>query len=286
MKYIECYNDAVTELRFLGHDEAKLDVGLIMEKVSGISRIDWFFKREEEMPREQEELFDSYVERLKDDEPVSYIIGTRDFMGFTFKVTPDTLIPRQDTENLCEEVINWAVNNKKKDLSILDLCTGSGCIAISIKKFLERKGISGICLGSDISEGALSVAEENAKLNEADVKFVKSDAFKDIEGSFDVIVSNPPYIPEKYKDELDRKVVDFEPYDALFSGWDGLDFYKIIAKEAKKHLNKEGMLFLEIGCDQGESVPEILKAEGYEDIMVKKDYNNLDRVVIAVYRHY
>ena len=281
MKYVDFYNQAVKKLTDAGKAEADLDVFILIEHVTKISRLDWFFKRNDEMPEEHRKELEPLIDRLLADEPVSYITGTRSFCGLEFLVTRDTLIPRQDTENICEEIVKCAVAEGRSEVNLLDLCTGSGCIGISLYVMLKNKGIKCVCTATDISDGALDIASKNADANGAEVTFIKSDMFENVEGSFDYIGSNPHYIPEGVKDELDKKVTQYEPHSALFAGSDGLDFYKIIAKSAKAHLNKKGKLFLEIGYDQGESVPQLLKKEGFIDIAVIKDYNGLDRIVTA-----
>lgn len=285
MKYSEAFNEVVELLNNNHHDEAALDAWLIMEEVTGFNKTAWLVHNCEDIPQEQYTCFKEMAERLLADEPVSYILGTREFMGLEFNVNRNVLIPRQDTEHLVEEVLRSC--DKKENIlenpvRILDLCTGSGCIAISIKKFLDRKGTASEVIASDISEGALAVAKENAKKNDVQVSFIQSDMFENIEGKFDLIVSNPPYIPASQLRTLENKVVGFEPMGALYGGEDGLSFYRIIANEAKKYIKSGGRLFLEIGFDQGKTVPELLKTAGFEEIEVLKDYNNLDRVVKAV----
>lgn len=286
MNYEKAFRWAVASLKELNIEEAKIDAWYAMEEVSGISKGLWYVKNLEEMPERQFLLFESIINRLKKHEPISYILGNRDFCGLNFLVNENVLIPRQDTENLVMRVVDTIVglSKEQKEICVHDLCTGSGCIAISIAKLLADKGIVCHITASDVSEEAIKVAKTNNERLEAGIEIVKSDMFNALPGRYDIIVSNPPYIPEGERINLDEKVKAYEPGLALFGGEDGLDFYRIIAKEAKKHLNTNGYLFLEIGFDQGKSVPSLLMQEGYEEVKVYKDYNNLDRNVVAIYK--
>ena len=231
------------------------------------------------MPKEQIDRLLQFAEERKRHIPLQYITGSQEFMGLECIVTPDVLIPRYDTERLVEEVIKVSAGK-----SVLDLCTGSGCIALSILMLGRPVSVT----ASDISDKALRVAKKNYDRLFGDFSetpatcgFVQSDMFKNIGGRFDIIVSNPPYIKPCDIKELMPEVRDFEPYSALDGGEDGLDFYRIIAKEAGEHFSGDGMLFLEIGYDQGDDVTKLLEECGYHDISVIKDYAGLDRVVKA-----
>lgn len=288
MKYSEVLKQATEKLSLAGNKEAKLDAWYLMEEVSKMSRTQWYLDCQNEMPKEKQEEFNRMLLRLLSGEPVSYIIGTRGFMGYDFVVDENVLIPRQDTELLVEEAINIATKHLAKNplatnesLKVLDMCTGSGCIAISIDKMLRESGQQVSVSAADISEGALKTATLNNERLGANVEFIHSDMFDSVSGKYNMIVSNPPYIPKVQMDELEKKVVDYEPYSALYGGMDGLDFYRIIAKEAGDYLEDDGWLLLEIGYDQGESVPALLAEYGFNSIKVLKDYNNLNRVVIA-----
>lgn len=288
MKYCDVLRQAAEELSKAGNSEAKLDSWCLMEEVSGMNRTQWYLNSQNEMPEEKKTEFERMLNRLLQGEPISYIIGSRGFMGYSFVVDENVLIPRQDTELLVEESLRIATDelNKmpeefKENYSILDMCTGSGCIAISIDKMLEESNHKVSVTAADISEGALKIAALNNERLGAGVELAQSDMFGNVTGKYNMIVSNPPYIPKVQMDELDKKVVEFEPYSALYGGRDGLDFYRIIAREAGNYLEGGGWLLLEIGFDQGESVPELLQEYGFENIKVLKDYNNLDRVVTA-----
>ena len=208
--------------------------------------------------------------------PLQYILGEQYFMGLKFLVNKDVLIPRPDTEILVYEVLELVKKYREK-VKILDLCTGSGCIAISLAKKVENAEI----FASDISEKALVVAENNSRLNETSVKFLKSDMFQNIvEKDFDIIVSNPPYIASSDMASLSKEVLE-EPYGALDGGADGLDFYRKISENALNYLSKNGILALEIGYNQAEGIFDILRKFKYNNIRLVKDYSGNDRVVIA-----
>ena len=211
------------------------------------------------------------INRLKNGEPIQYVIGKTEFYGFEFLVNKDVLIPQPDTEILVEEILENFSDKKE----ILDLCTGSGAIGICLKKYLSKSKI----YSSDISKKALKVARKNAEKNEVDIIFLESDLFKKIYKKFDLIVSNPPYIERSFLRKLPREV-KFEPTLALDGGIDGLDFYREIVKNSKEHLKENGILALEIGFDQKEAVMKLLEQEGYKNIYSKKDYGGNDRIVV------
>lgn len=202
--------------------------------------------------------------------PYAYITGHKEFMKLDFVVNKNVLIPREDTEILVQETIKL---NKK---NILDMCTGSGCIAISLAKYIKDSKID----GSDISKRALTIAKLNAKQNNVEVNFINSNLFEEIKKTYDVIVSNPPYIRTRDMQDLQIEVKQ-EPERALDGGENGIYFYNKISKEAKKYLNEEGYLIFEIGYDQAGEVTEILKKYNYKNIEVIKDLSKNDRVVKA-----
>lgn len=241
-------------------DEARLKTKLIFENVLKKKREYIEVHLNEKIDKKQEEKIRLDIQKLCENEPIQYILGKQEFMGFEFKVNENVLIPRSDTEVLVLEILE--IIKKEKSISkILDLCTGSGAIAISLAKILKNnKNI--VFFASDISKKALEVAKENNILNLTKVKFVESDLFEkfDIDKKFDLIVSNPPYIESKVIEKLEENVKK-EPIIALDGGIDGLDFYKKIIKDAKKYLNDNGYLCFEIGYNQKESVINILEEE-------------------------
>lgn len=207
--------------------------------------------------------------------PLQYILGEQYFMGLKFLVNSNVLIPRADTEILVYKIIE--IGKKLGKIKILDLCTGSGCIAVSLAKGLDNAEV----FATDISEDAIDVARENSKMNETDVKVFKSDLFMDIPNQkFDIIVSNPPYIDEQEMKELKNDVLT-EPHLALYGGKDGLKFYREISQGALEYLNDNGILAFEIGYKQAKSVYDILNSLNYKDIEIIKDYSGNDRVLIA-----
>lgn len=222
----------------------------------------------------EERLWEAYrglLDERGNHRPLQYITGEQEFMGILFFVNDKVLIPRQDTELLAEE----ARRRLSPGDSLLDVCTGSGCLAVSLMKLVP--GIRGTAC--DISAEALSVAWENARRQQVDVEFRQGDLFSPIEGRFDVIVSNPPYIPTGEIEGLMEEVRRFEPMLALDGSEDGLYFYRRLAAEAPDFLRDGGWLLVEIGCDQGRAVAELFEEAGFCEVNCKKDLAGLDRVV-------
>ena len=273
MKLSELYGLFVDTLNKSGFDEAESDSRLIFEYIAGIDRVKLTLEGDRELePGVEEKLKAALAKRLTH-MPVQYITGYQNFMGLEFMVSKDVLIPRMDTETLVEEVLRLGLSNVR----VLDICTGSGCILLSILKYVY--GSSGV--GVDISDGALGVAEANSEALGIDATFIKSDMFENIpkDERFDIVVSNPPYIRSDVIGTLMSEVKDYEPLLALDGSEDGLKFYRIIADRAPEYLNNGGMLFLEIGYDQGAEVSALLSAAGFMDVEVIKDLSGLDRVV-------
>lgn len=254
--------------------DAQIDSWLLAEYVFGINKTQYYINPNMEVAKEKADKYMALVNKRADKIPLQHITGCQEFMGFNFKVNEKVLIPRQDTELLVEQAVDYIGENKMK---VLDMCTGSGCIAISIYKLCDNAKVTAV----DISEEALKIAKENNRTNGSNVTFIKSDLFENVEGEFDVIVSNPPYIRTSEIESLMEEVKLHDPMIALDGSEDGLKFYREIIKKANDYLKKNGIIFFEIGCDQGESVPQILKEYNFKDIKVLKDLPGNDRVVIG-----
>lgn len=276
MTYKESYERGKKVLAEAGIDEAELDARLLLEHVCRTGRSDLLAHGDREVSLQEEALYLNLLGRRAERIPLQYIVGFQDFMGLEFKVNEQVLIPRQDTEILVEE----AMKELHDGMDILDLCTGSGCILISLLRY------SNDCtgLGVDLSDGALAVAEENAErlLPDGQVRFLKSDLFETVDGVYDMIVSNPPYIPSGVIGTLMPEVREYEPLQALDGREDGLHFYREITGQCRKYLKPGGMLFFEIGYDQGEAVKGLLSEAGFREVRVIKDYGGLDRVVSGI----
>ena len=223
------------------------------------------------------QIYNQLIEKRAAHIPLQHLTGNQEFMGINFKVNENVLIPRQDTEILVEEVIKY-INSQERKVKVLDMCTGSGCIAISIDKLCDNAQV----VGADISKKALEIAEINNKENSAGVDFIESDLFENIKECFDVIVSNPPYIESEKIEKLMPEVRDFEPRIALDGTKDGLEFYRNICNNLSRYLKEQGAVFFEIGYNQGSSVSKILNEQGFEKVKIIKDYSQNDRVVFAL----
>lgn len=271
MTYREGVAWGTETLELAGVTDSELDAWYLLQMVCRIERSYYYMHGEEELPEEQQREYEIAVQKRSEHIPLQYIIGEQEFMGLKFKVNPNVLIPRQDTETLVEE----ALKVLKPGMQVLDLCTGSGCILISLMKNVPD--LTGI--GSDVSKTALLVAKENAKQYELAAEWVRSDLFDNIGGKYDMIVSNPPYIRTEEIAKLMPEVRDFEPIDALDGREDGLYFYRRIVGEAQEYLNPGGYLYFEIGYDQGEAVSSMMREAGFTDVEVIQDLAHNDRVV-------
>lgn len=308
MKLQELIQNSKHELDSLNIEEADIKLKILIEYVFKISKEKLILKYKDEINNKKVEEFRKLLKKLENGIPIQYIINNQEFMGLNFYVDEDVLIPQPDTEVLVEEVIKYCnelrnnepedketnkdykeniekepiinkedKNINKKTIKILDLCTGSGIIGISIYKYLENVEI----YASDISQKALNIAEKNTNLNNAKINFINSDMFENIHiKDFDIIVSNPPYIESKVIKSLSKEVQN-EPKLALDGGEDGLKFYRSILENAKDYLRKNGAIFLEIGYDQKEKIEEILKSyKIYKETKCIKDFGGNNRVII------
>lgn len=271
MTYREAVEFGTKCLTDAGVPDAALDAWYLLQMVCKIERSYYYVHGEEDITQDAQKEYEIAVQKRAEHIPLQYIIGEQEFMGLRFKVNSNVLIPRQDTETLVEQVLKIV----KPGMKVLDLCTGSGCVLISVLK--NAPELTG--MGSDISKTALLVAKENAKLHEVDAEWVRSDLFDNITETFDVIMTNPPYIPPGEILSLMPEVRDFEPENALDGGADGLDFYRKITGQVKDYLNPGGYVYMEIGYDQGEAVSELMRNAGFTEVEVIKDLARNDRVV-------
>ncbi|MGI5947338.1 MAG: peptide chain release factor N(5)-glutamine methyltransferase [Lachnospiraceae bacterium] len=280
--------EGASRLSQKGIGETLLDARYLLLYVTGISPALFLIKKNEPADKETAERFFELIEQRGQRIPLQHILGTQEFMGLEFIVSPDVLIPRQDTETLTERVLADQKDEKLSGGDLLDMCTGSGCIGLS----LAVMGNFQTVLAADISKKALAVAEKNAarllpehvrREKGLDVHLLESDLFQNIPSGrkFDVIVSNPPYIPSQVIKELEPEVRDHEPRLALDGTEDGLEFYRRLAAESGSFLNPGGRIYLEIGYDQGPAVRELLERAGFIETEIIKDIPGLDRVAAA-----
>lgn len=250
---------------------------LVIEEVAGYSVPILLSDKSKKITPAQEQIIDKIIERLQTSEPIQYILGVTEFFGLPFCVDKSTLIPRPETEELIELMLS---ENENKEMAILDIGTGSGCIAISLKKHLSKADVS----AWDFSESALSMARKNAEINNTEVLFEKVDVLQssipDIK--LDIIVSNPPYILESEKKDMDKNVLEYEPHSALFVPDDkGLLFYERIADIALILLKPGGKLYFEINRLKGSDTEEMLNKKGFSNISIIKDLSGNDRMVVS-----
>lgn len=260
--------------------DARIDAWLLLEWVTGITRAKYFMDPGRELSESEIHVYEEALAKRCRRIPLQHITGEQEFMGLSFKVNENVLIPRQDTECLVE----LALEKYEPGMHVLDMCTGSGCIIISMEKLHQNQpdedaGFS----GCDISEAALEIAKENAKILHSKVCFIQSDLFEKVEKRYDMILSNPPYIRTSVIDELEEEVRCHDPRIALDGKEDGLYFYRRIIEEARNHLVNGGWLMFEIGHDQREDVMSMMTEYGYEEIHARKDLAGLDRVVFGRY---
>jgi release factor glutamine methyltransferase len=278
MKIQEILNDAICKLKKENIEEPVLKARLILCYVLNVEKEYLIINNNEEITTSKEEEYNKAITKIISGYPLQYITNNQEFMKLNFYVDENVLIPRADTEITVEEVITYCQKVKKDSAKILDLCTGSGAIAISLKKYVPNCNVVAV----DISSNALEVAKKNEKKNNIEnIQWVKSNLFENVNGKFDIIVSNPPYIKKNVINTLDKQVQK-EPLIALDGGTDGLDFYRKIIKNAQNYLQKDGVIFLEIGFDQKEEVTSIIKSTNkYKEIIFKKDLAGNDRMVMA-----
>ena len=275
MNRIDLLDKGVRILEDAGFKEAKSDAMLLIEYVTGADRNELFLHGDAEVTEDMEKAFLEAVDKRLTHMPVQHITGSQNFMGLDFKVSDKVLCPRQDTEILVEEVMRTGLDS----MDILDMCTGSGCIILSLLRYSHAcRGV-----GVDISEEALEIARQNADMLGLEAEFVRSDLFEELgEEQYDIIVSNPPYIRSDVIDTLMPEVKDHEPHIALDGDKDGLAFYRRICDEGYDRLRSGGMMFFEIGYDQADDVAKIMEEKGFDHIEIVKDYGGNDRVAYGV----
>lgn len=271
MTVAQAYRQGVQRLAQSGASDARVNAGWLLAHLTGEMRLALAIC-EREMDDQTLTCYEAGLERMAQGEPLQYVLGEQEFMGCVFSVDARVLIPREDTAALVQCAAEWI---GEKPIRVLDIGTGSGAIAIMVKKLCKNASVTAV----DISTGALEVAQENAKALGAHVRFVHSDLFAQLPGeTFDVIVSNPPYIRSKEVAQLQREVLS-EPHNALDGGEDGLDFYRSIIEAAGDHLTPGGMLCFEVGYDQAQDVQNEMKNKGFSGTGTREDLNGIERVV-------
>ena len=277
MTYFEAYRQVRDRLLAAEVPEPDIDARYLVEFVGDFTEAGYLLERDSEMPEETFRRLEDLTDRRCKREPLQYILGSQEFMGLPFICNKDCLIPRQDTEILVERAMNavMLLRNRGEQISYIDLCTGSGCIAVSLTKLCGLDHAE----ATDISEAALRVAARNAAGNGVLLKLYESDLFEKVNGRFNIITANPPYIDTGLIKTLIPEIWEYEPMTALDGGEDGLIFYRRISSEAPKFLTRGGYMLFEIGDTQGEAVSDIMKDAGFENISVHKDLAGMDRVV-------
>jgi len=290
--YREAIQYAVDQLHNAGIPDARMDAYLLLEFTTGLSRKDYLMQADSCMDEVPLAKFKEALARRSTREPLQHITGVQEFMGITYHVNAHVLIPRQDTELLVEktlEVIQRLIAHNEtqaaKTIRYLDLCTGSGCIPISVAKHAAIDPARLEITASDISPQALEVAAHNVSAYAPCITLLYSDLYDQVVGEYDIITSNPPYIVSDVIPSLESEVKDFDPLLALDGGIDGLDFYRRIIDESRHYLVLGGTLLLEIGYDQGQAVHNLMFKAGYEQIEIIKDLAGEDRVVMGVREH-
>lgn len=288
-----CLRQGINTLQSNNVSDADFDAFALLEYVTGVSKSDFFFKKSDEISDSCYERYIELIERRSKREPLQHITNRQNFFGYDFYVDSNVLIPRQDTEVLIEKILEVIEANFNveisSDISILDMCTGSGCIAITVYRELIKRGFNIDATAVDLSKDALAVTEKNVE-NLVGIKalnntfhIIESDMFSNINNnrSYDIIVSNPPYIPTRDIEKLEPEVRDYDPIMALDGDTDGLRFYRRIIEESSNYLNNNGFIAFEIGYNQGDDVKSLLEEKGYKDIHIYKDLGGLDRVIIG-----
>ena len=265
-------------LKTAGVEEAALDAWYMMEYICNIDKVYYLLHKKEDVEIQKINAYMSVIQKRAKRIPLQYITNRQEFMGYSFYVNEHVLIPRQDTEILVERVLA-DLKAEQDEKSILDVCTGSGCIVISLAKEIPLKKAAAV----DISKEALEIAKRNCKQLEVSIELKQSDLFETVTGKYDVIVSNPPYIRSEEIDTLMPEVKYHEPVLALDGREDGLYFYRKIISESTEHFNNGGRLYFEIGCNQGDEVKQLMEDAGFHHVKIEKDLAGLDRIVYGMW---
>jgi release factor glutamine methyltransferase len=285
---LEALNSGVNLLKEKGIGNPRSSAEVMLCSILNLTRVDLYLHKDQVLNDEDKKTFDKFLEERVSGKPIQYITGSTEFLDLEFKIDPRALIPRPETEILTLAVIDHFKEAKRQSdlLKIIDLGTGSGVIAVALAANFENCSV----YATDISEDALELAAENAKKNKVEdrIKFVMGDLFqplenKNLQGSADCVVSNPPYVREEDSENLSEEITDFEPKMALFSGDDGLNFHKRIVKECKTYLKSGGLLALEVGLGDGERLIELIESDrSFQKIKIIKDLAGIKRILNAL----
>ena len=291
MSLKKAYIEGKEILAGAGIDEADLDAWYLLEYVTGITKARYYMDPDQKMSEDADRKYKECLEKRKNHIPLQHITGTQEFMGLEFLVNENVLIPRQDTEVLVEEALHMISKDQSvgdSSFQLLDMCTGSGCILLSVMHYAEQRGISIKGTGVDFSEEALVVAKKNEEHlrngqndGKGKISWILSDLFENVSGIYDMILSNPPYIRTSEIEKLQDEVKLHDPRMALDGMEDGLYFYRKIVSEGKAFLKEDGWMLFEIGYDQGEAVKALMRENGFFDVQIVKDLTGLDRVVLG-----
>lgn len=252
-------------------DNPRLNAELIIAHVLGYKRFDLYLNFDEPVLSPKRDLIKKYIVRRANHEPIQYILGETTFYGYRIRLTPDVLIPRPETEYLVELILCESKHQSK----VLEIGTGSGAISIALKKQHPDFDI----VATDISAAVLNIADQNAKENETDIDFIQSDLFENIDGKYDIIVSNPPYITEEEYTTLAKEIRKFEPGIALIAPEHGFYYYHKILSEASQYLKKDGLIYFEIGSKQASRIKKLAEKYGFKILALNKDLNGFDRIL-------
>ena len=277
MTWKEAWKRGAQSLQKAGVEEYDLDAWYLLEHVTGITKASYYMEPEHPMHDQEEREYLELIRKRSTRIPLQHLTGVQEFMGLEFLVNEHVLIPRQDTEVLVETALDVCKQEQMGEIRLLDMCTGSGCILLSLLHELKPRTVTGV--GVDLSKEALCVAEKNAEKLKINAEFLESDLFENVKGTYDVIVSNPPYIRTSVIETLQEEVKDHDPYLALDGKEDGLIFYRRILEDGTEHLMRGGGLYFEIGFDQGAAVKKMMEEAGFHEVQVTKDFAGLDRVV-------